>query len=57
MQIAAALGTTVAALIGESPARETPVPLIIRRGERRHWSNLLPGRAVRPFRPPMPRSE
>ncbi len=34
MQIAAALGTTVAALIGESPARETPAPVVIRRGER-----------------------
>lgn len=34
MQIAAALGTTVAALIGESPARETPAPIVIRRGER-----------------------
>jgi transcriptional regulator with XRE-family HTH domain len=34
MQIAAALGTTVAALIGESPARETPAPIVIRRSER-----------------------
>lgn len=34
VQIAAALGTTVAALIGESSARETTAPIVIRRGER-----------------------
>lgn len=34
MQIAAALGTSVAALIGESPARETPAPIVIRRSAR-----------------------
>lgn len=34
MQIAAALGTTVAALIGESVASESSAPLVIRRGER-----------------------
>jgi transcriptional regulator with XRE-family HTH domain len=34
MQIAAALGTTVAALIGESPTPETPAPIIIRRADR-----------------------